>query len=53
MSAPPDILLRICEQRRRRIAEEGGADASEWEEGTPRTPSNNAFLGHLRARRRD
>jgi indole-3-glycerol phosphate synthase len=53
MSAPPDILLRICEQRRRRIAEAGGADASDWEEGAPRTPSNNAFLGHLRARRRD
>ena len=53
MSAPPDILLRICEQRRRRIAEAGGADATGWEEGTPRTPSNNAFLGHLRARRRD
>ena len=53
MSAPPDILLRICEQRRRRIAEAGGADAADWEEGAPRTPSNNAFLGHLRARRRD
>jgi len=53
MSAPPDILLRIREQRRRRIAEAGGADATDWEEGAPRTPSNNAFLGHLRARRRD
>lgn len=53
MSTPPDVLLRICEQRRRRIAEAGGADASDWEEGTPRTPSNNAFLGHLRARRND
>jgi len=53
MSAPPDILLRICEQRRRRVAEAGGADATDWEEGIPRTPSNNAFLGHLRARRRD
>jgi indole-3-glycerol phosphate synthase len=53
MSAPPDILLRICEQRRRRIAEAGGADASDWDEGSPRTPSSNAFLGHLRARRRD
>ena len=51
--SPPDILLRIVERRRQRIAEAGGADASEWPEGTPRTPSNNAFLGHLRARRRD
>ena len=52
MSAP-DILLRITERRRQRIAEVGGADASDWEEGEPRTPSNNAFLGHLKARRRD
>lgn len=51
--SPPDILLRIVERRRQRIAEAGGADASGWAEGTPRTPSNNAFLGHLRARRRD
>jgi indole-3-glycerol phosphate synthase len=52
MSAP-DILLRITERRRQRIAEVGGADASDWDEGEPRTPSNNAFLGHLKARRRD
>jgi indole-3-glycerol phosphate synthase len=56
MSAP-DILLRITERRRQRIAEVGGADASAlietMEEGEPRTPSNNAFLGHLKARRRD
>lgn len=52
MSAP-DILLRITERRRQRIAEVGGADASDWAEGEPRTPSNNAFLGHLKARRRD
>jgi len=52
MSAP-DILLRITERRRQRIAEVGGADASDWEEGEPRTPANNAFLGHLKARRRD
>ena len=51
--SPPDILLRIVERRRQRIAEAGGADPSDWVEGTPRTPSNNAFLGHLRARRRD
>jgi indole-3-glycerol phosphate synthase len=52
MSAP-DILLRITERRRQRIAEAGGADVSDWDEGEPRTPSNNAFLGHLKARRRD
>jgi indole-3-glycerol phosphate synthase len=56
MSAP-DILLRITERRRQRIAEVGGADASALietrDEGEPRTPSNNAFLGHLKARRRD
>ena len=52
MSAP-DILLRITERRRQRIAEVGGADASGWDEGEPRTPANNAFLGHLKARRRD
>jgi indole-3-glycerol phosphate synthase len=52
MSAP-DILLRITERRRQRIAEVGGSDASDWEEGEPRTPANNAFLGHLKARRRD
>ncbi len=49
----PDILLRITERRRQRIAEVGAADASGWDEGAPRTPSDNAFLGHLRARRRD
>lgn len=56
MSAP-DILLRITERRRQRIAEVGGADASAlvetMEEGEPRTAANNAFLGHLKARRRD
>jgi indole-3-glycerol phosphate synthase len=50
---PPDILLRITEQRRRRVAEVGGADSTDWPEGAPRTPSDNAFLGHLRTRRRD
>ncbi|HEV2847127.1 MAG TPA: indole-3-glycerol phosphate synthase TrpC [Thermoanaerobaculia bacterium] len=48
----PDVLLRITEQRRRRIAEAGGADPEELAEGTPRTPADNAFLGALRARRR-
>jgi indole-3-glycerol phosphate synthase len=51
--SPPDILLRITERRRQRIAEVGGADASAWPEGAPRTPSDNAFLGRLRAMRRD
>jgi indole-3-glycerol phosphate synthase len=52
MSAP-DILLRITERRRQRIAEVGGADATDWAEGAPRTAASNAFLGHLKARRRD
>jgi len=52
MSAP-DILLRITERRRQRIAEVGGANATDWAEGAPRTAASNAFLGHLKARRRD
>jgi indole-3-glycerol phosphate synthase len=52
MSAP-DILLRITERRRQRVAEVGGADASAWPEGAPRTASDSAFLGRLRAMRRD
>lgn len=50
--SPPDILLRITERRRERIAEAGAVDASSWAEGPPRTPSDNAFLAALRARRR-
>lgn len=50
--SPPDILLRITERRRERIAESGAADANGWAEGAPRTPSNNAFLGALINRRR-
>jgi indole-3-glycerol phosphate synthase len=46
MSAP-DILLRITERRRERIAE----TVADWPEGTPRTPADNAFLAALRARR--
>jgi len=49
----PDILLWITERRRQRIAEAGGTDATDWAEGAPRTAANNAFLGHLKARRRD
>ncbi len=50
----PDVLLRITERRRQRIAEAAGADATDatdWAEGAPRTPADNAFLGALRARR--
>ncbi|HEV7504134.1 MAG TPA: indole-3-glycerol phosphate synthase TrpC [Thermoanaerobaculia bacterium] len=50
--SPPDILLRITARRRERVAETGAADASGWAEGPPRTPSDNAFLAALRARRR-
>lgn len=50
--SPPDILLRITERRRERIGELGAADTDGWAEGAPRTPSNNAFLGALGARRR-
>lgn len=46
----PDVLLRITERRRQRIAEAAGAAAA-WAEGAPRTPADNAFLGALRARR--
>jgi indole-3-glycerol phosphate synthase len=49
--SPPDILLRITERRRERIAETGRVDASGWAEGPPRTPADNAFLAALRARR--
>lgn len=50
MSAP-DVLLRITERRRQRIAEAGGADPESLAEGAPRTPADNAFLAALRARR--
>ncbi len=50
MSAP-DVLLRIAERRRQRVHEAGGADPEGLQEGPPRTPANNAFLGALRARR--
>ena len=46
----PDILLRIAERRRQRIAEAGGA-GPELAEGPPRTPADNAFLAALRLRR--
>lgn len=49
MSAP-DVLLRITDRRRERIAEVGGAGA-DWGDGAPRTPADNAFLAALRLRR--
>jgi indole-3-glycerol phosphate synthase len=49
MSAP-DILLKIAERRRQRIAEAGGV-TEEWAEGAPRTPGDNAFLAALCLRR--
>jgi indole-3-glycerol phosphate synthase len=50
----PDVLIRITERRRRRIAAElaSRGPAGELEEGTPRTPADNAFLGALAARKR-
>jgi indole-3-glycerol phosphate synthase len=50
MSAP-DLLLKIAERRRQRIAEVGGVAASDLAEGAPRTPGDNAFLAALRLRR--
>jgi indole-3-glycerol phosphate synthase len=47
----PDILLRITERRRRRIAEAGGAGVDGLAAGDPRTPADNAFLAALRAPR--
>jgi indole-3-glycerol phosphate synthase len=52
LPSPPDILLRITERRRERIAETGAGDVENWTEGAPRTPANNAFLSALQARRR-
>ncbi|HEX9945236.1 MAG TPA: indole-3-glycerol phosphate synthase TrpC [Thermoanaerobaculia bacterium] len=49
----PDILLRITEQRRQRIGEAGSAGAADLAEGAPLTPTDNAFLAALRARRRE
>jgi indole-3-glycerol phosphate synthase len=47
----PDILVRIAERRRQRIAEVGGADPAGLAAGPPRTPEDNAFHAALRARR--
>jgi indole-3-glycerol phosphate synthase len=50
MSAP-DILLKIAERRRQRVAEAGGVNPADLAEGAPRTPGDNAFLAALRLRR--
>ena len=48
---PPDILLRIAERRRQRVAEAGPLDPLALAEGRPLTPADNRFLAALTARR--
>lgn len=48
---PPDILLRIAERRRQRIAAERG-HAGDLEEGEVLTERDNAFLAALKAKKR-
>lgn len=50
----PDVLIRITERRRQTIAGQVASrgPAGELEEGAPRTPADNAFLGALAARKR-
>jgi indole-3-glycerol phosphate synthase len=54
MSAPADILVRISERRRQRVAESGGRgrDLNGFAEGEPLTPSDNPFLAAVSGRRR-
>ncbi len=51
---PPDVLVRITETRRQRVAaavaEKG--PAGELAEGAPRTPADNPFLAALAAKKR-
>src|SRR6185295_16144053 len=47
----PDILLRIAERRRQRIAEVGGLEVDHMAAGDPFTLPDNAFHAALRARR--
>jgi indole-3-glycerol phosphate synthase len=47
----PDILLRITEQRRQRIAEVGGAEVEDVAADSPPMLTDNAFLSALRVRR--
>lgn len=49
---PPDILLRITEHRRQRIAAERRGDAGDLEEGAVLTERDNAFLAALKAKKR-
>ena len=49
----PDILLRIAERRRQRIAEVGGVELESMAGGEPRTPADSAFLAALRAPRQE
>lgn len=50
----PDVLIRITERRRQQIAAELArrGPIGELEEGAPRTPADNAFLGALAAKKR-
>jgi indole-3-glycerol phosphate synthase len=50
---PAEVLLRITERRRARIAGAGDARARNLPEGTPLTAADNPFLAALRARRRE
>jgi indole-3-glycerol phosphate synthase len=47
----PDILLRIAERRRQRIAEVGGAEVEDVAADSPPMLTDNAFLAALRAPR--
>lgn len=51
---PPDVLVRITENRRQRVAAEVAArgGAGELAEGPPLSPADNAFLGALAAKKR-
>ena len=55
--SPPDVLVRITENRRQKVAAEvktrrnSGEIAGDLVDGPPRTPSDNAFLGAIAARK--
>lgn len=52
---PPDVLVRIAERRRQRVAEAiaRGGGAGDLEEGRPLTPADNAFLAALARKKRE
>jgi indole-3-glycerol phosphate synthase len=50
---PAEVLLRITERRRARIAEAGDERVRDLVEGPPLTAADNAFLAALRSRRRE